>query len=142
MAKFDFIIVGAGFAGATCARLLTDKGYSCLIIEERPFVGGNCACDTQNDITVHAFGPHIFHTNNEDVWYFVKVLIQCTWGSVQSIAGLIVFLINTPTLSQKSVSSINRIYASEFLSISKSDIVPSASFSLIGASIGIGGIIK
>ena len=59
MAKFDFIIVGAGFAGATCARLLTDKGYSCLIIEERPFVGRNCACDTQNDITVHAFGPHV-----------------------------------------------------------------------------------
>ena len=77
MAKFDFIIVGAGFAGATCARLLTDKGYSCLIIEERPFVGGNCACDTQNDITVHAFGPHVFHTNNEDVWYFVKD--KATW---------------------------------------------------------------
>lgn len=70
--KYDFIIVGAGITGATCARLLTDKGYKCVIIEERPFVGGNSVSDKQFNIEVHLFGPHIFHTNNKDVWDFVN----------------------------------------------------------------------
>lgn len=66
------MIVGAGFAGATCARLLKDKGYSVVIIEERPFVGGNCATDFKYDIQIHLFDTHIIHTNNEDVWNFLK----------------------------------------------------------------------
>lgn len=70
--KFDFIIVGAGFAGATCARLLTNKGYKCLIIEQRPFVSGNCADEVQDNINVHCFGPHIIHTNNIEVWEFLN----------------------------------------------------------------------
>lgn len=70
--KYDFIIVGAGITGATCARLLTDKGYKCLIIEERPFVGGNCVSDKQFGIDVHLFGPHIFYTNKKEVWDFVN----------------------------------------------------------------------
>lgn len=71
--KYDFIIVGAGFAGASCARLLTDKGYKCLVIEKRPFVSGNCVTDIKNDINISFFGPHILHTNNEDVWNFLKL---------------------------------------------------------------------
>lgn len=70
--KYDFLIVGAGFAGASCARLLSDKGYKCLIIEERPFVSGNCVTDKQMDIDIHFFGAHILHTNNEGVWSFLK----------------------------------------------------------------------
>lgn len=71
--KYDFIIVGAGFAGASCARLLTDKGYKCLVIEKRPFVSGNCVTDRKNDIDIHFFGAHILHTDNEDVWNFLKI---------------------------------------------------------------------
>lgn len=70
--KYDFIIVGAGFAGATCARLLTDKGYKCLIIEERPFVSGNAVSEKQHGIDIHYFGGHILHTNNEKVWDFLN----------------------------------------------------------------------
>lgn len=69
---YDFVIVGAGFAGATCARLLTDKGYKCLIIEERPFVSGNCVSIKQNNIEIHCLGPHIIHTNDEEVWSFLN----------------------------------------------------------------------
>jgi UDP-galactopyranose mutase len=69
--KYDFMIVGAGFAGATCARLLKDKGYSVIILEERPFVGGNCATDIQFDIQLHIFDAHVLHTNNLDVWNFL-----------------------------------------------------------------------
>lgn len=70
--KYDFIIVGAGLAGATCARLLTDKGYKCLIIEERPFVAGNCATDRQYNIDIHVMGSHVFYTNDDDVWMFIN----------------------------------------------------------------------
>lgn len=66
------MIIGAGFAGATCARLLKDKGYSVVILEERPFVGGNCATDNQHDIQIHLFDTHIIHTNNADVWNFLN----------------------------------------------------------------------
>lgn len=77
MAKYDFVIVGAGFAGASCARLLTDKGYKCLVVEERPFVCGNCLTDKQNDIDIHFLGPHILHTNNDHVWDFLT-----TYGDI------------------------------------------------------------
>jgi UDP-galactopyranose mutase len=75
--KYDFVIVGAGFAGATCARLLTDKGYKCLIIEERPFVSGNCVTDNQFNIDVHFCGAHILHTNDNEVWQFLE-----TYGDI------------------------------------------------------------
>ena len=65
MAKYDFLIVGAGFFGATCARLLTDKGYSCLIVEQRSIVGGNCATKRVYDIDVHMYGPHVLHTDDK-----------------------------------------------------------------------------
>ena len=70
--RYDFVIVGAGFAGASCARLLTNKGYKCLIIEERPFVSGNCIDIKQNNINIHCLGPHIIHTNDEEVWQFLN----------------------------------------------------------------------
>lgn len=70
--RYDFLIVGAGFAGASCARLLTDKGYKCLIIEERPFVAGNCSNTIVNGVDVHAFGAHIIHTNDREVWNFLN----------------------------------------------------------------------
>ena len=72
MPKYDFLIIGAGLFGATCARLLTDKGYKCLIMEKRKFVGGNCATERRHDIDIHLYGPHIFHTNDEEVWSFVN----------------------------------------------------------------------
>ena len=71
MAKYDFLIVGAGLFGATCARLLTDKGYKCLIIDRHDKVGGFAATERYKNIDVHLYGPHIFHTDSDDVWNFV-----------------------------------------------------------------------
>lgn len=70
--KYDILIVGAGLYGATCARLLTEKGYRCLIIEKNDYVGGMCATKKMYDIDVHIYGPHIFHTNDKEVWDFVN----------------------------------------------------------------------
>lgn len=62
---FDYLIVGAGFAGSVLAeRLAADLGKRVMVIDRRPHIGGN-AYDTYNDdgLLVHRYGPHIFHTN-------------------------------------------------------------------------------
>lgn len=70
---FDYIIVGAGFAGSVSARVLAERGKKVLVIEEREHVGGN-AYDRFDEygVLVHIYGPHIFHTFNEEVFEFLK----------------------------------------------------------------------
>jgi len=60
---FDYLIVGAGFAGSVCAERLASRGHKILLCDTRPHVGGN-AYDHYDDagILVHKYGPHIFHT--------------------------------------------------------------------------------
>mgnify|MGYP002507803987 CR=1 FL=1 len=72
MKKYDYLIVGAGFFGATFARLMTDVGKSCLIIDAREHIGGNAYTEKQEGIDIHVYGPHIFHTNDEKIWNFVN----------------------------------------------------------------------
>jgi len=69
---YDFLIVGAGLYGSICARELTDKGYSCLVIDKRTHIGGNCHTSRQHGIDVHTYGPHIFHTSNKEVWDYIN----------------------------------------------------------------------
>ena len=66
---FDYLIVGAGFAGSVLAeRLAADVGKRVLLIDRRPHVAGN-AFDVHDDagVLIHRYGPHIFHTNSDDV---------------------------------------------------------------------------
>lgn len=69
---YDFVIVGAGFFGATFARLATDAGRRCIVIDRRDHVGGNAYTYRVDDIDVHRYGPHIFHTNSAEIWNFVN----------------------------------------------------------------------
>lgn len=69
---FDFLVVGSGLFGSTFARLATDHGYKCLVLEKRHHVGGNCYTESIEGIDVHLYGPHIFHTSNEFVWQFLN----------------------------------------------------------------------
>lgn len=69
---YDYLIVGAGLAGATFARIMTDKGKKCLVIDKRDHIGGNVYSKNVEGIEVHQYGPHIFHTDNERVWEFVN----------------------------------------------------------------------
>ena len=71
---FDFLIVGAGFAGSVVAeQLARNFGYKVLLCDRRPHIGGN-AYDHYNDdgILVHKYGPHIFHTNSRDVFEYLS----------------------------------------------------------------------
>ncbi len=64
----SFLVVGAGFAGAVCARTLADAGHAVTVIDKRDHIGGN-AFDyiDGNGVRVHRYGPHLFHTNNATV---------------------------------------------------------------------------
>lgn len=72
MKKYDYLVVGAGLYGSTFARLMTERGKKCLVIEKRNAVGGNIATEVTEGICVHKFGAHIFHTDNKRVWEFVN----------------------------------------------------------------------
>jgi UDP-galactopyranose mutase len=69
---YDYLIVGAGIFGSTFARLATDAGKRCLVIDKRSHVAGNCYTENQYNINVHVFGPHIFHCSNDAIWNFVN----------------------------------------------------------------------
>lgn len=68
--KYDYLIVGAGMFGATCARLLTDAGKKVLVIDRRKHIAGNAYTENIEGIDVHKYGAHIFHTNDREVWDF------------------------------------------------------------------------
>lgn len=69
----DYLIVGAGFAGATCARELAEAGKRVLVIDKRPHIAGN-AFDRldAHGVLIHEYGPHIFHTNSDKVVTFLS----------------------------------------------------------------------
>lgn len=73
--KFDYLIVGAGLFGSTFARLATDQGKRCLVIDQRNHIGGNIYCEEIEGINVHRYGAHIFHTSNKQVWDFVNNVV-------------------------------------------------------------------
>lgn len=72
MKHYDYLIVGSGLYGATFAHLATRCGKKCLVIDRREHLGGNLRCEEIEGITVHRYGPHIFHTSNKRVWDFVN----------------------------------------------------------------------
>lgn len=66
-------IAGAGFSGAVIARLLADAGHQCTVYDSRPHVAGNCHTERHaTGVLVHRYGPHIFHTDNQEVWEFIN----------------------------------------------------------------------
>lgn len=76
MKQYDYLIVGAGLYGATFARLATEKGKKCLVIDKRNHTGGNIYCENIEGINVHKYGAHIFHTSDKKVWDFVNSFVE------------------------------------------------------------------
>lgn len=75
MKKYDYLIVGSGLFGATFAYLAKQQGKTCLVIDQRPHLGGNIYCEDVEGIHVHKYGAHIFHTSNKQVWDFVNKFV-------------------------------------------------------------------
>jgi UDP-galactopyranose mutase len=68
------VIVGAGLSGAVIGRALAESGHAVTVIDARDHVAGNChtARDAETGVMVHVYGPHIFHTDDDNVWDYVN----------------------------------------------------------------------
>lgn len=69
---YDYLIVGSGLYGAVFAYEMKKKGKKCLVIDKRSHIGGNIYCEKIEDINVHKYGAHIFHTSNKKVWEYIN----------------------------------------------------------------------
>ena len=70
--KYDYLIVGAGLFGAVFAHEMTKNGKKCLVIEKRGHIGGNAYTELVENINVHKYGAHIFHTDNRGIWEYIN----------------------------------------------------------------------
>src|SRR5215216_1854085 len=118
---FDYLIVGAGFAGSVLAeRLAAGAGKKVLICDRRPHIGGN-AYDHYDDagILVHKYGPHIFHTASKDVFEYLSRFTE--WRNYQHrvmacVDGQLVPMpINLNTINQLYGLNLNSSQMDDFL---------------------------
>ena len=72
MKRFDYLVVGAGLYGAVFAYSAKKAGKTVLVVDKRDHIAGNVYTKSIEDINVHIYGAHIFHTNNKTVWEFVN----------------------------------------------------------------------
>lgn len=76
LSQYDYLIVGSGLFGAVFAHEAHKKGKKCLVIDKRNHKGGNVYCEQIEDINVHKYGAHIFHTNDKDIWDYVNQFVE------------------------------------------------------------------
>lgn len=69
---YDYLIVGAGLFGAVFAERAMSRGKKVLVIDRREHIAGNCYTEQRHGIETHVYGPHIFHTNSEKIWQYVR----------------------------------------------------------------------
>lgn len=70
--SYDYLVVGSGLFGAVFARMAAERGKKVHIIDKRKHIAGNCYTSKMEGIEVHHYGPHIFHTDNDNVWHFLN----------------------------------------------------------------------
>jgi UDP-galactopyranose mutase len=105
---YDYLIVGAGFAGAVVAeRLAQGSGRRVLVVDQRPHVGGN-AYDHLDDagVLVHRYGPHIFHTNSGEVFSYLSRFTAWRAYEHRVLASVDGMLLPMPI----NLDTVNRLY--------------------------------
>jgi UDP-galactopyranose mutase len=111
---FDYLVVGAGFAGATIAeRLAAQSGKKVLICDKRPHIGGN-AYDHYDEagILVHKYGPHIFHTNSREVFEYLTRFTEWRPYQHRVLAHVDGQLLPIPI----NLNTVNRMYGTSYTS--------------------------
>lgn len=105
---FDWLIVGAGFAGSVLAeRLASQRDERVLLIDRRPHIGGN-AYDRYDDagVLMHQYGPHIFHTNSEAVFEYLSQFTRWRPYEHRVLAEVDGMLVPIPI----NLDTVNRLY--------------------------------
>jgi UDP-galactopyranose mutase len=69
---YDYLIVGSGIYGSVFAYEMSKIGKKCLVIEKRKHIGGNCYTEKKDNINIHKYGAHIFHTNDKIIWDWIN----------------------------------------------------------------------
>ncbi|EKU79342.1 UDP-galactopyranose mutase [Veillonella seminalis] len=72
MSIYDYLVVGAGPFGSVFAHEAHKRGKKVLVIDRRNHIGGNMYCENKDDINIHVYGAHIFHTSMKHVWDYVN----------------------------------------------------------------------
>lgn len=72
MKHYDYLIVGAGLFGAVFAYEMMRRDKTCLVIDKRNHIAGNIYCENIDDIYVHKYGAHIFHTSDKGIWEYIN----------------------------------------------------------------------
>jgi UDP-galactopyranose mutase len=120
---FDYLIVGAGFAGSVLAeRLASQLGKKILIVDTRSHIGGNAYdCYNNDGILIHKYGPHIFHTNSRDVFEYLSQFTQ--WRSYEHrvLASVDGQLVPIPI----NLDTVNRLYGLSLTSFELEDFFAS-----------------
>jgi UDP-galactopyranose mutase len=117
---FDYLIVGAGFAGSVLAeRLASQAGKRVLVVEKRNHIGGNAYdCFDDAGVLIHKYGPHIFHTNSLDVFEYLSAFTP--WRPYQhrvlaSVSGQLVPIpINLDTINTLYGTSLTSFEVEQF----------------------------
>lgn len=109
---FDYLIVGAGFAGSVLAeRLAKDSDKKVLIIDKRDHIGGNAFDHFNEDgILVHKYGPHIFHTNSKEVFDYLSLFTKWRNYEHRVLASVEGQLVPIPI----NLDTINKLYGFNF----------------------------
>ena len=122
----NYLMVGAGLSGAVIGRHLAELGHQVTIVDARPHVAGNCHCerDPATGVMVHIYGPHIFHTDDAEVWEYVNryTTFMPYKNRVKTVSGGQVYSlpVNLHTINQFFHATMNPAEAKTFLE-SKAD---------------------
>lgn len=93
---YDAILVGAGLYNAVLATRLIKNKKNVLVIEKRNHIGGNCYTLNRDNIDIHVYGPHVFHTSNKEVWDFVNQFAEFDTFQLNTMANVDGKIYNLP----------------------------------------------
>jgi UDP-galactopyranose mutase len=114
---FDWLVVGAGFAGSVLAeRLATQRNETILLIDRRPHIGGNAYdCFNSDGLLIHQYGPHIFHTNSKLIFDYLSQFTSWRAYEHRVLASVDGQLLPIPI----NLDTVNRLYG---LSLTSSEL--------------------
>jgi UDP-galactopyranose mutase len=94
--EYDYLVVGSGLFGSVFSYEAKKRGKKCLVIDKRSHAGGNIYCESVEGINVHKYGPHVFHTNDQSIWEYVKSFVEFNHFTCNTLANYKGELYNLP----------------------------------------------